>query len=163
MYSSTLPSTTAPDGGGWSTPRPGHFTPGKEPIPIVQEAGWVTGQVWKGAENPAPNGIRSPDRPARSKSLHRLGYPGPPEPMSTVGILAGVKASPGRETVPSIPLSAKVTNTRSWLNLNFPVRFHGTTSTIWAALHFKFYFSLGSYKNQLISTLSGSSLCMLLT
>ena len=30
MYSSTLPSTSALDGGGWSTPRPGRFTPGKE-------------------------------------------------------------------------------------------------------------------------------------
>jgi len=37
--------------------------------------------------------------------------PPPPEPMGTVGILAGVKATPGRETVPSIPLTAKVTNT----------------------------------------------------
>ena len=26
MYSSTLPSTSALDGGGWSTPRPGRFT-----------------------------------------------------------------------------------------------------------------------------------------
>jgi hypothetical protein len=23
------------DGGGWSTPRPGHFTPGNDPVPIV--------------------------------------------------------------------------------------------------------------------------------
>jgi hypothetical protein len=28
MYSSTLPSTSALVGGGWSTPRPGRFTPG---------------------------------------------------------------------------------------------------------------------------------------
>ena len=27
MYSSTLPSTPAVDGDGWSTPRPGRFTP----------------------------------------------------------------------------------------------------------------------------------------
>ena len=27
MYSSTLPSTSALDGGGWSTPRPGRLTP----------------------------------------------------------------------------------------------------------------------------------------
>ena len=27
MYSSTLPSTSALDAGGWSTPRPGRFTP----------------------------------------------------------------------------------------------------------------------------------------
>jgi hypothetical protein len=31
--------------------------------------------VWTGAENLAPTGIRSPDRPARSQSLYRLRYP----------------------------------------------------------------------------------------
>jgi len=30
-----------------STPRP-HFTPRKDPVPIVQEAGWVPGPVWTG-------------------------------------------------------------------------------------------------------------------
>ena len=35
MYSSTLPSTSALDGGGRSAPRPGRFTPGKDPVPIV--------------------------------------------------------------------------------------------------------------------------------
>ena len=30
MHSSTLPSTTGLDGGGWSTPRLGHFTPGEK-------------------------------------------------------------------------------------------------------------------------------------
>jgi hypothetical protein len=29
-YSSTLSLTSALDGGGWSKPHPGHFTPGKE-------------------------------------------------------------------------------------------------------------------------------------
>jgi len=29
-YSSTLSLTSALDAGGWSTPRPGRFTPGKE-------------------------------------------------------------------------------------------------------------------------------------
>jgi hypothetical protein len=38
-YSSTLSLTSALDGGGWSTPRPGRFTPGNDPVPIVQEAG----------------------------------------------------------------------------------------------------------------------------
>ena len=65
------------DGGGWSTPRHGRFTPRKDPVPIVQEAGWAPGPVWTGAENLAPTGIRSPDRPARSESLYRLSYPGP--------------------------------------------------------------------------------------
>jgi hypothetical protein len=32
-------------------------------------------EVWTGAENFAPTGIRSPDRPARSQSLYRLSYP----------------------------------------------------------------------------------------
>ena len=45
MYSSTLPSTSAPDGGGWSTPRPGRFTPGKDPVPILWEAVWAPGPV----------------------------------------------------------------------------------------------------------------------
>ena len=36
MYSSTLSLTSALDGGGLSTPRPGRFTPGKEtPVPII--------------------------------------------------------------------------------------------------------------------------------
>jgi len=42
------------------------FTPGKDPVPIVEEAGWAPGPVWTGAENLASTGIRSPDRPARS-------------------------------------------------------------------------------------------------
>ena len=62
---------------GWEvnvTPRP-LFTPGKDPVPIVQEVGWAPGPVWTDAENLAPTGIRSPDRPARSQSLYRLSYP----------------------------------------------------------------------------------------
>ena len=37
---------------GWvvsSTPRP-HFTPGKDPVPILQEAGWAPEQVWRGGK-----------------------------------------------------------------------------------------------------------------
>jgi hypothetical protein len=62
-------------GGGWSAPRPGRFTPGKDPVPIVQKAGWAPGPVWMCAKNLAHSGIRSPDRPARSQSLYRLSYP----------------------------------------------------------------------------------------
>ena len=43
IYSSTLSLTLTLDGGGWSAPRPGRFTPGKDPVPIVQEARWATG------------------------------------------------------------------------------------------------------------------------
>ena len=38
----------------------------RDPVPILQEAWWVPGPVRTGAENFAPIGIRSPDRPARS-------------------------------------------------------------------------------------------------
>ena len=55
------------DGGGWSTPHPGRFTSGKDPVLL---AGWAPEPVWTGAENLAPTGIRSPDRPARSESLY---------------------------------------------------------------------------------------------
>jgi len=64
---------------GWGvslTPRP-LFTPGKEPVITVQEAGWAPGPVWTGAENFAPpTGIRSPDRPTHGQSLYRLRYLG---------------------------------------------------------------------------------------
>jgi hypothetical protein len=40
-----------------------------------------------GAENLAPTGIRSPDRPARSESLYRLSYPGPPLQLSMFNFL----------------------------------------------------------------------------
>ena len=49
----------------------------KEPVPIVQKAGWAPGLPGRGAKNLAPhNRIRSPDHPVRSESLYRLSYPG---------------------------------------------------------------------------------------
>ena len=56
---------------------PATFTPGEDPVPIVQEAGCAPGLVWIGAENLTPTGIRSPDLPACSKSLYQPCYPGP--------------------------------------------------------------------------------------
>jgi len=38
---------------GWvvsSTPRP-HFTPGKDPVPNLQKAGWAPGPVWTGGKS----------------------------------------------------------------------------------------------------------------
>jgi len=69
MYSSTLSLTSALVWAGWSTPHPGRFTPGIDPIRIVQEAGWAQGTVWPGAGNLALTGFRSPDRPVNSDSL----------------------------------------------------------------------------------------------
>ena len=51
------------------------FNLGKHTVPIVPEAGWAPGPVWTGAEDLAPTGIQSPDRPARNQSLYRLIYP----------------------------------------------------------------------------------------
>jgi hypothetical protein len=56
--------------GGWSAPLPGSFTPGKDPVPIVQEDVWAPGPVWTCAKNLAPTEIRYPDRPVRSHSLY---------------------------------------------------------------------------------------------
>ena len=61
---------------GWvvsGTPRP-HFTPGKDPVPILQEAGWAPGPVWTGGKS-CSHRDSIPDRPARSQSLYRLSYP----------------------------------------------------------------------------------------
>ena len=89
--------TTALEGGEGSASRPGRYLPpGKDPVRIVQEAGWTPGPVWTGAENLAPPPgfdprtvqptasrytdwatrptIRSPDRPAHSQSLYQLSY-----------------------------------------------------------------------------------------
>jgi hypothetical protein len=44
------------------------FTSVKDPVPIVQEAGWAPGPVCTSAENLAPTGNRSPYCPARSQS-----------------------------------------------------------------------------------------------
>jgi len=76
MHSPTISLTSALDGDGWSASRPGRFTSGKDPLPIVQETGWAPGPIWTDAENLAPTGIRSPDRQVRSKLLHRLSYHG---------------------------------------------------------------------------------------
>lgn len=46
---------------GWLTPHPGRLTPGKDPVPIVQNAELTPGPVWTGAKNLAPPGIQSPD------------------------------------------------------------------------------------------------------
>ena len=42
----------------------------RDPVSNVRKAGRAPGPVCKTAENLAPTGIRSPDRPARSQSLY---------------------------------------------------------------------------------------------
>ena len=61
---------------GWvvsSTPRP-HFTTGKDPVPILEDAVWAPGTVWTGGKS-RPHRDSIPDRSARSQSLYRLSYP----------------------------------------------------------------------------------------
>jgi len=67
--------TMALEGGGVvrSTPRP-HFTPGKDPVPILQEAAWAPGPVWMGGKS-CPHWDSILDRPAHSQSLYRLSCP----------------------------------------------------------------------------------------
>jgi hypothetical protein len=66
--------TTALEGGEGSASRPGRFLP-SERSGTHCTGGWgAPGPVWTGAENVAPTGIRSPDRPARSQLLYRLRY-----------------------------------------------------------------------------------------
>jgi hypothetical protein len=43
--------------GGWSAPRSGRFTFGKDSVPIAPEAGWAPGLVWTYAKNLDPTGI----------------------------------------------------------------------------------------------------------
>ena len=59
-----------------STSRP-HFTPGKDPVPILQEALWVPGPVWKRAEKSRPYRDSILDRPARSSVTIPTELPGP--------------------------------------------------------------------------------------
>jgi len=44
MYSSTFPLTSVLDMGGWSTPRPGRYTPGKNRYPLYTRLGGFHGR-----------------------------------------------------------------------------------------------------------------------
>ena len=60
---------------GWgvsSTTRP-HFNPGKDLVPILQEAAWAPGPVWTSSKS-HPDQEPVPDCPARSQSLFQLSY-----------------------------------------------------------------------------------------
>ena len=59
-----------------STPWP-HFTPVKDPVPILQEAGWAPGPVWTGGKS-RPHRDSIPGRPARSSVAIPTELPGPP-------------------------------------------------------------------------------------
>ena len=61
--------------GEWSAARPGRtLTPGKDPVPMLHEAGWDPGPGWTGAENPIPTGIRSQTEYFQYNTLNSPNY-----------------------------------------------------------------------------------------
>jgi len=71
-----------------STLRP-HFTPGKDPVPILQEAGWAPGPVSTGGKS-RPHRDSIPERPARSSVAIPTEPPGPHSTCSAVIKVRGV-------------------------------------------------------------------------
>ena len=55
-----------------NTLRP-HFTPGKDQVSVLQEAGWAPGSVWTDGKS-RPHRDSIPDRPSPSQSLYSLKY-----------------------------------------------------------------------------------------
>jgi len=80
-----------------STPRP-HSTPGKDPVPILQEAGWAPESVWMGGKS-RPQRDSIPDRLIRSQSLYRLSYPAHTE---TIYRVSQEECASFRESVPYV-------------------------------------------------------------
>ena len=64
-YNSTLSLTLVLDEGGWSMPRPGHYTPGNDLVPTVVDPR-------TGTENVILTRKRSLDCPAGSEPLYQL-------------------------------------------------------------------------------------------
>jgi len=98
---------------GWvvsSMPRP-HFTPGKEPVPILQEAEWAPGPVWTSGKS-SPHRDSIPDRPARSQSLYRLSYPAHKKTKQLFVIQSGAKRTHVFE-LPAISFFGVTSNQKS--------------------------------------------------
>ena len=75
-YSSTLSRPTALKGGEGSASRPGRSLPqGKTRYLLYRRLGGPQGRSGQMRKISPPTEIRSPDRPARSRSLYRLSYP----------------------------------------------------------------------------------------
>ena len=68
-YSSTLSLTSVRNGSG-QCHAPAALPRERDPVSMVQGAGWAPAPFWTNKENPAPTGIRFPDRPTRSESLY---------------------------------------------------------------------------------------------
>jgi len=66
-------SHPALEGDGRSAPLSGLFTPGKDPVPIVQKAGWALGPSGRQGKSLFYRDSMS-NRPARREYLYRLRY-----------------------------------------------------------------------------------------
>jgi len=62
--------------GGVQPHAPAASTPGKEPVPIVQEAGWTPEPLWTDGKS-RPHRHSIPERPARSSAAIPTEQPGP--------------------------------------------------------------------------------------
>ena len=68
--------TTELEGDEGSASHPGRSLPlGKTQYPLYRKLGGPQGRFGQVQKISPPTGIRSPDRPAPSQSLHRLSYP----------------------------------------------------------------------------------------
>ena len=74
-------STTMLDGGEWSTPLSNRFTPGKEQVPIVQEAGLALGPVHQLQKISTP--LRFNFQTAQRTASHYTNYIIPAHPLCT--------------------------------------------------------------------------------
>ena len=72
------------------------YSPGKTRYPLYRRLGGSQGRSgrMRKISPPPPTGIRSPDRPARSNSLYRLRYSGPPGILLRPGISSNCPTYP---------------------------------------------------------------------
>jgi len=75
---------------------PAALYPGKNPIPIIQEAGWAPGPLWTGAENPTPPGFDPRTvQPVDSRYTDYATRPTSPY----VGYVNAIRDATGSETI----------------------------------------------------------------
>jgi hypothetical protein len=70
---------------------PAVFTPEKESVPVLDEAGWASGPIWTGQKNLAPfTGVRTHKRLTRSESLFPWHRPVPLNILASAFLLFSV-------------------------------------------------------------------------
>ena len=82
-YSSTLSLTSELKVSGWLVTSFGRFTPGKDQVKVVEEAGWAR-LVRKILP---PTSVRTANHAIRSESLYQLSYRSPESDPTTIIIL----------------------------------------------------------------------------